>query len=286
MEALVAMAMLGILGTTLLSFLTMQGGTLTEKTAVFQARQDARAGLSRITADIRLSGRGLNRYDIEVPDLIVPNDGSVSVNTFTSDKISVLAVPDPNDPGAVITMDPAIAWNGDVDSSRVVADPAADLSALAAGTRMIFFDPNSGNSQVVSLTGLTADTLFFITDSLDFDFPEAGANPTQLLRLNQVRYRVNTSLSTPFLERQVDNGAWLRYMEGISALTFEYFDDTQNPFMPNPVPMTPTTQVQRRAIRWMRVTITATAIRATGDGRQPTVALASIVVPRNMLPGP
>ncbi|MFQ5745619.1 MAG: PilW family protein [Gemmatimonadota bacterium] len=281
-ELMIVLSLFGILATAATTFLHRQTRAFDRQTEILSVRQNARAALHRLSADLRLVGRGLNNYDFEVPDLIVPNDGSVTVNTFTDSTISLLSVPDPAQPGAQLSLDPTVANNGNSTSTRIAVLPGSNLSAVGVGSRIILFDPNTGNSQVVSVTQIVADTLTFANDTLVFDFPATGNSPTQVLTLNEVSYRTNSSSGVPFLERKVDNGPWVRFIEGITSLTFTYYQGNQNPFA-TPTPFTPTTAAQRRSIRWIRVRLTARSIRANPGSNPVQVTETTDVVPRNML---
>lgn len=281
-ELMIVLVLFGILATAATRFLHRQTRAFDRQTELLSVRQNARAALHRLSADLRLVGRGLNNYDLEIPDLIVPNDGSVSVNVFTDSMISLLSVPDPAQPGAQLSLDPAVANNGSSTSTRIVVLPGSNLSAVAVGSRIILFDPNTGNSQVVSLTRIVADTLDFANDTLVFAFPTTGTSPTQVLTLNEVSYRSNSSSGIPFLERKVDNGAWVRFIEGITSLRFTYYQGNQNPFS-SPTPFTPTTAAERRSVRWIRVQLTARSIRIDPRSTPLQVTEVTDVVPRNML---
>jgi len=284
-ELLVALALSGIVATAAMRFLFAQTAFFNGQTEQLLIQQNTRAALHRLSSDIRLAGRGLNHYDLEIPDLIVPNDGSVSVNTFTDSTISVLSIPDPSSPGVILLLDPNISANGDAGSAQVVADSGQDLSAFVVGSRLILFDPNSGNSQVVGLTGSSGLTLSFLNDTLVYNFPATGSSPTQLLLLNEVRYRTNGSGTVSFLERRVDRGNWIRYIEGIRSIRFQYYDENADPFG-SPTPFFPDTPAERRAIRWIRITIVGEAVRGDTRGHRSTMTLASDVAPRNMMPAP
>lgn len=284
-ELLVALGLTGIIGMAATSFLLNQVDAFGRRSEMFIVHQNARAALNRLSSDIRLAGRGLNHYDLEVPDLIVPNDGSVSVNVYTDSTISLLSIPDPASPNSALVMDPDVANNGAIGSTSVAADSGQDLSVLTNGSRIILFNPNSGKSQVLGVTGVQADTIRFVNDTLVFNFPATGTTPSQILILNQVAYRVSNGTGIPFLERRVDNGPWVRYIEGIREIRFAYFDINDNPFGAA-TPYMPTTAAQRRAIRWLRVTVVSEALRAGRRGTRPTITLTTDAAPRNMFPTP
>lgn len=276
-ETLVALVVFAVIGLGATRFLIEQTAAATRTTEAAATHQNARAALTRISADIRVVGRGLNFYDIQVPDMIVPNDGTGPVSAFRDDAISLISIPDPNVAGSRVALDPAVPGNGDPGATTVELAPGSDLSGLAAGERIIFFDPNTGNSQVVTLTGVVGLQLQFVGDPLVFDFPNAGSTPAELLKLNEVRYRTGTLAGMPFLERKVNRGPWVRYIEGIAALRFLYFDDGGNVIHP-------TTQAGRRAIRRVSVEVEGVQMRRTKGGERPArVTLVASVVPRNML---
>lgn len=279
-ELLAALVVFGILATATTKFLISQTAAVTKGVEVVNARQNVRAALHRLSSDIRVVGQGLNFHDLRVPDLIVPNDGSVPVNTFTSSAISLISLPDPSTAGSRLELDPGTAGNGDAGSEEVTVVAGSDLSGLEAGVRVILFDPNSGASQVVTLSAVAGTTLEFTGDPLVFDFPATGSDPSEVLKLDEVRFRLNQGGAIPFLERKVDDGAWVRYIEGIQDLTLTYFDSDGNEF-------TPTTQQQRRDIRRIDVSVTGVVLRLSGAGDERSrVTMSSTVVPRNMLPQP
>ncbi|MFQ5890352.1 MAG: PilW family protein [Gemmatimonadota bacterium] len=285
-ELMLVLVIFSAIGIAATRFLLTQTAFFNRQTDMLGVRQNTRAALHRLSSDIRLVGRGLNNYDLEVPDLIVPNDGSVSVNTFTDGTISLLSIPDPAVPGVQLSLNAAVPQNGDVGSTDVAVEAGWDPSSLAAGSRLILFDPNSGNSQVVTLTAIVADTLVFANDTLVFDFPTTGSNPTRVLLLNEVRYRVNRNGDVPFLERRVDDGGWVRFVEGITDLRFSYFDESQDAFAASPAPFFPSTPQERRAIKWIRVSVTGEAVRIGRNSSRPRVTLETDVVPRNMIAAP
>lgn len=279
-EMLIALLIFSVMASAAVAFLIEQTASMNKTSEVTAAQQNVRTALHRISSDVRLVGQGLNAYNIQVPDMIVPNDGSVSVGTFTNNSISLISIPDPTDPTNVIALDPGVANNGDQASTSVQVTASSDLSGLSAGERLIFFDPNSANSQVVTLTGMSGVTLQFNGDPLIFNFPAVGSTPTQLLKLNEVRYRVSGGSGIPFAERKINRGLWVRYIEGITQLQFAYFD-------PTGAQITPTTKAGRRSIRRVEITVTGTQLRfGKGGERAALVTLFSSVVPRNMISSP
>jgi prepilin-type N-terminal cleavage/methylation domain-containing protein len=278
-ELLVAMVIFGVIGTAAMKFLLNQSAFFNHQTEMLAVRQNTRAALNRLSSDIRLVGQGLNNYDIQVPDLIVPNDGTVSVNTYTTTGISLISIPDPAVSAAVV-LDATVAGNGGVGDTDVTLDGASDMTGIVTGARIILFEPNSGNSQVVTLTSVSSFQVFFNADPLVFSFPATGGNPSQVLKLNEVRFRVNSGSGIPFMERKVDSGNWVHFVEGISTLTFAYFD-------PNGQSFTPSTAAQRRDIRRIEITITGVPVRkGSGHEASSSLTLTSSVVSRNMLPAP
>lgn len=278
-ELLVGIVVFGILAAVATQFLLNQSASFNRGNEVAAARQNVRAALHRISSDLRLVGQGLNFHDIQVPDLIVPNDGSVSVGTFTSYGISLISIPDPVVPANTISLD-NVPGNGDAGSTTVDVTAGSDLSGLGIGERIILFDPNSGNSQVATLTNLNGLTLEFLSDALVFSFPPGGTSPSLILKLNEVRFRVSSSGSISFLERKVNDGAWIAYVEGITSLQFLYFDSNGNEFQP-------ATQAQRRDIRRVDVAVSGVALRLSKGGEsRASVTFTSSVVPRNMLSAP
>lgn len=278
-ELLVAMVIFGVIGTAAMRFLLNQSAFFNRQTEMLAVRQNTRAALNRLSSDIRLVGQGLNNYDIQVPDLIVPNDGTVSVNTFTTTGLSLISIPDPAVSTAVL-LDPGVAGNGSVGDTDVTLDGGSDMTGIVTGARLILFDPNSGNSQVVTLTTVSSFQVFFSADPLVFAFPATGGNPSQVLKLNEVRFRVNSGSGIPFMERKVDSGNWVHFVEGISVLQFAYFDSNDQSF-------TPSTAAQRRDIRRIEITVTGVPVRkSSGHETSGQLTLVSSVVPRNMLPTP
>lgn len=279
-EMLISLVMFSAIGLVAVSFMMKQGAALSRSTEVTAAQQGVRTALERMAADIRVVGQGLNFYDIQVPDMIVPNDGSGSVNTFRNDAISLIAIPDPSDPSNQLTLDPAVPGNGDVGNTSIAVTAASNLTGLAAGERLILFDPNTGNSQVVALTGIAGQVLQFAADPLTYQFSAAGSTPATAIKLNEVRYRVGNSGGMPFLERKVNRGAWVRFIEGINSIQFTYFDSNGSAF-------TPSTPAQRRDIRRVSVEVDGIQLRmAAGGERRAHVVLTTSAVPRNMLPTP
>ncbi len=279
-EMLMALAMFSAIGLVATTFMMKQAAALQRTSEVTAAAQGVRAALERIATDLRVVGQGLNFYDIQVPDMIVPNDGMSGVNTFQSNAISLIAIPDPTDPSNQLVLDPSVPNNGDVGASQITVTPSSDLSGLGAGERLILFDPNTGNSQVVALTGVAGQALQFTKDTLTFQFPAIGTSPATAIKLNEVRYRVRTSSGMPFLERKVNRGPWVRFIEGITKLTFTYFDQNGNLF-------TPTTQAQRRNIRRVAIEVEGVQLRlGSADQRRGIVTMTTSAVPRNMLPSP
>ena len=279
-EMLMALVMFSVVGLVSMQFMTRQSAAFNRTNEVAAAQQGVRAAVERIGSDIRVVGQGLNFYDIQVPDMIVPNDGTVGVNTFRNDAISLIAIPDPSDPSNQLTLDPTVNGNGNVGDTDVTVTVGSDLSGLAAGERLILFDPNTGNSQVVALTGIVGQKVQFANDPLTFQFAATGSTPSRALKLSEVRYRVKTTGGLSYLERKINRGAWVRFIEGITRLTFTYYDSNGNAF-------TPGTQVGRRDIRRVAVEIEGVQLRmGSGSERRAHVILTTSAVPRNMLAAP
>ncbi len=279
-EMIISLALFSAVGLVAVAFMMKQGAALIRSTEVTAAQQGVRAALERIAADIRVVGQGLNFYDVQVPDMIVPNDGSVGVGTFRDNAISLIAIPDPTDPSNQLTLDPTVIGNGDVGNTDIQVTVGSDLTGLAAGERLILFDPNTGNSQVVALTGIAGQVLQFGADPLTYQFSASGSTPSAAIKLNEVRYRARVVGGVQFLERKVNRGAWVRFIEGISRLQFTYFDPNGNVF-------TPATQAQRRDIRRVSIEVEGIQLRlAAGGERRAHVTLTTSAVPRNMLPAP
>jgi prepilin-type N-terminal cleavage/methylation domain-containing protein len=273
-EMLIAIFVFGLITIVATRFMVRQTSAVNRTTEVANAQQNVRAALSRLSSDMRVVGQGLNFYDIQVPDMIVPNDGSSPVGTFRDDQISLISIPDPTVASARFQLNGGFPNNGDVGSTSVRAAGSSDLSGLGPGERIILFDGNTGNSQVVTLTGISGKDLSFASDPLIYPFPPVS---TTVLKLNEVRYRVSTSSGIPFLERKVNQGAWVRFIEGISRIQFIYYDDMGNT-------LSPTTQAQRRSIRRVDVEVEGIQLRlTTGGDRRAHITLSSSVVPRNML---
>ncbi len=273
-EMLIAIFMLSVVAMVATRFMINQTSAVNRTTEVGNAQQNVRAALQRLSSDVRVVGQGLNFYDIEVPDMIVPNDGSVPVGTFRDDAISLISIPDPSVVSARFSLNGGYPNNGDVGSTLVHAAGSADLSGLGAGERIILFDGNTGNSQVVTLTGISGKDLSFASDPLIYTFPPVS---TTVLKLNEVRYHVSAAGGMPFLERKVNQGPWVRFIEGVSRIQFTYYDDMGNT-------LTPTTQAERRAIRRVDLEVEGIQLRLTKGGeRRAHITLTTSVVPRNML---
>jgi len=277
-EMLMAMVMFGVLGIAATNFMIRQGAAVARTTEVASAQQGVRASLDRIANDIRIVGQGLNFYDIQIPDMIVPNDGTVGVNTFQSNAVSLIAIPDRTNPSTQLALSPAVVGNGNVGDTQITVDSTANLSGLATGERLILFDPNTGNSQVVAITSLTSQVIQFASDPLVYQFAATGTAPAIAIKLNEVRYRVRTVSGMPFLQRKVNTGPWVRFIEGITMLNFTYFDGTGTQF-------TPTTQAGRRAIQRVAIEVEGIQLRlGSANERRAHVKLTTSAVPRNMLP--
>jgi hypothetical protein len=271
---MISMIIFSLAGAMATAFMLQQATTMNKANEVAASHQNARAAMSRIAGDIKVVGQGLNLYDIQVPDMIVPNDGTSSVGTFTTSAISLISIPAT---GNQIALDPGPPGNGDMASTSVTAAAGADLTGLAPGERIVLFDPNTGNSQVVALTNINNLDLEFTGDPLLFDFPNMGGSPAIVLKLNEVRYRLSSGSGPRFIERKANQGPWVRYIEGIERLQFTYYDATG-------AVITPTTQPERRAIRRVGVVVDAVQLRrVSGNERIATVTLTSSAVPRNML---
>ncbi len=277
-EMLISMVMFGVLGLVATNFMLKQGAAVGRTIEVAAAEQGVRASLERISTDIRVVGQGLNFYDIQVPDMIIPNDGSVGVNSFQANAISLIAIPDPTNPSNQLALSPNIVGNGSVGDTQITVDSTANLTGLATGERLILFDPNTGNSQVVAITSLSSQVIQFGADPLIYQFGASGSTPSIAIKLNEVRYRVRTLGGMPFLQRKVNRGAWIRFIEGITTLNFTYFDGNGNQF-------TPTTKAGRRSIQRVDIDIEGIQLRlGTASERRAKVKLTTSAVPRNMLP--
>jgi len=273
-ETMVSMIIFSLVGAMATAFMLQQAITMNKANEVAASHQNARAAMTRISGDIKVVGQGLNLYDIRVPDMIVPNDGTAAVGAFRDNAISLISIPAS---GNQIALDPVPPANGDMGATSVTVVTGADLTGLAPGERIVLFDPNTGNSQVLALTNINGLALEFTGDALVFDFPNVGSTPAILLKLNEVRYRLGAGPGPRFIERKTNSGPWVRYIEGIERLQFTYFDATGTP-------ITPTTQSERRDIRRVGILVEAVQLRrVSGNERIATVALTTSVVPRNML---
>lgn len=277
-ELLVAIVVFGLLGFVATQFMMRQTRSTSRTSEVAAARQGVRAAIERIATDIRVVGQGLNFYDLQVPDMIVPNDGTVSVNTFRNDAISLIAIPDPTDPSNQLALSPAVVGNGNVGDTKITVATGANLTGLASGERLILFDPNTGNSQVVAITSISGQEINFDGDPLIFPFSATGAAPSMAIKLNEVRYRIRTTSGVPFLERKINRGAWARLIEGITDLRFTYYDAAGNV-------ITPSGQAGRRAIQRVEVEAEGVQLRlGSPTERRARIKLTTSAVPRNMLP--
>lgn len=277
-EMLIALTMFVVIGTAATGFMIRQSAAMSRQTEVAAAQQGVRAAIERIGTDIRVVGQGLNFYDIQVPDMIVPNDGTSGVNTFQNDAISLIAIPDPTDPSNQLALAAGVVGNGNVGDTQITVDSMANTTGLAAGERLILFDPNTGNSQVVAITAMSGNVIQFSADTLVYQFPATGSSPARAIKLNEVRYRVGTVSGLPFLQRKVNRNPWVRFIEGITSLRFTYFDGNGNQ-------ITPMTQAARRSIQ--RVVVEGEGIQmrlGSGSERRAHVTLTTSAVPRNMLP--
>jgi len=277
-EMLIAMVMFSVMGLVATNFMIKQTAAVSRSSEMAAAEQGVRATVERIASDIRVVGQGLNFYDIQVPDMIVPNDGTVGVNSFQSNAISLIAIPDPTDPSNQLALAAGVVGNGNVGDTQITVDSTANLTGLATGERLILFDPNSGNSQVVAITTIAGSVIQFTADPLIFQFSATGTTPSLAIKLNEVRYRVQTLAGMPFLQRKVNRGAWVRFIEGITSLKFTYFDGNGTPF-------TPTTKVGRRSIQRVAVEAEGVQMRlGSANERRGHIKLTTSAVPRNMLP--
>lgn len=277
-EMLIAIVMFGLLGFIATQFMVRQTQSMSRTTEVAAAQQGVRAAIERIATDIRVVGQGLNFYDLQVPDMIVPNDGTVSVNTFRSNAISLIAIPDPTDPSNQLALSPAVVGNGNVGDTKITVATGASLTGLASGERLILFDPNTGNSQVVAITSISGQEINFTGDPLIYQFSATGTTPSMAIKLNEVRYRIRTVAGVPFLERKINRGAWVRFIEGITDLRFTYYDAGGNVITPN-------SQAARRAIQRVEVEAEGVQLRlGSPTERRARIKLTTSAVPRNMLP--
>ncbi|MCG8466938.1 MAG: type II secretion system GspH family protein [Gemmatimonadetes bacterium] len=278
-EMLIALVMFSVIGLAATNFMMKQSQFMGRTSEVASAQQGVRAAADRIATDVRVVGQGLNFYQIQLPDMIVPNDGTVGVNVHQSNAISLIGIPDPTDPSNQLAMASGVVGNGDVGDTQITVDSTANLTGLAIGERLILYDPNSGNSQVVALTGIVGFDLQFTGDTLIYQFPAGGTTPARAIKLNEVRYRQRTVGGTPFLERKVNRDAWQRFIDGIVTLDFKYYD-------PTGTEMTSiTTKTQRRNIHEVRVEVEGIQLRlGSGGENRAHVKYRSSAVPRNMIP--
>ncbi len=278
-EMLIALVMFSVIGLAATNFMIKQSQFMGRTAEVSSAQQGVRAAADRIAQDIRVVGQGLNFYQIQLPDMIVPNDGSVGVNVFQPNAISLIGIPDPTDPSNQLALASGVVGNGNVGDTQITVDSAANLTGLAVGERLILFDANSGNSQVVALTGIAGFDLQFIADTLIYQFSSSGSTPARAIKLNEVRYRQRTVNGTPFLERKVNRGAWQRFIEGIIALDFNYYDPAGTEMT------TVTTKNQRRNIQEVILEVEGIQLRLSGGGQNRAyVKMRTSAVPRNMVP--
>ena len=274
-ELLVAIILFAIVSTGMYNLLFNQNRFFDVEEATNATQQNTRIALRRVANDIMLVGRGINVLNMNNPDVVLPNDGTVSPNVVQTDAITLLSIPDgvPNVPFAVNAAKGA--------RSITVADDTAGVArGLTAGDPVILQDVNQSNSQVVNVTsatdgGPTVTVNFAAVDSLLVQFPAATS---RLYTMNRISYRLNDDdTARPFLERRLNDGTWDKMVAGIERLSFSYFDSTSTA-------ITPATSTQRRQIRRVRVDVGGRSVRPVdARGTRVRLDLRTDVTPRNLI---
>jgi prepilin-type N-terminal cleavage/methylation domain-containing protein len=274
-ELLVAMAVFAILSIGLYNLLFEQTRFFGTEEALNATQQNTRTALRRVADDLLLVGRGVNTLSLDNPDVIVPNDGTVTPNTLQKDAVTLLSTSDsvPQVPFA------ATAPRG--SKSVTVADDIKGVArGLLAGVMILVHDTNLNNSQVLKVTkatdqGSTVKIDFATADSLLVGYP---VSTSRMYPLDVVSYRVNRATpSRPHLERRLNVGPWEKMMAGIDSLAFTYFDRDGNELTPN-------TQTLRRQIRSVRIEVDGRSVRPVDRrGKHVTLRMSTLITPRNMM---
>jgi prepilin-type N-terminal cleavage/methylation domain-containing protein len=273
-ELIVGAVLFGLLATVVMDLLLSQNRFYDVQDAGNATTQNTRVALRRIGNDVLLVGRGVNALSIDNPDLIVPNDGTVTANVVKTDAITLLSIPDSVPQIPLSSSAPKAA-----KSVKIVDDARRVAAGLSTGDLITIHDTNLGSSQIVRVTslvdnGATMTVGFAAADSLILAYAKESS---RVYVMNTVSYRLNKSDSArPFLERRLDDGAWEKMIPGIESLTFTYFDSTD-------AAVTPSTPEARREIRKVRITLDGRSVRAVdAKGTRIKLGMTTDVTPRNL----
>ncbi len=275
MELLVAIALFGIISVAMYNLLFAQNRFFDTAEAGTATQQNTRIALKRIANDILLVGRGVNTLSLDNPDVIIPNDGTGSVNSVQSNAVTLVSIPNqvPQVPFALF------APRGG-KSVTLVKDAGGIAAGLNAGDLIIVHDTNFNSSQMLNVTkrtvtGNQVTVEFAAVDSLLAGYPR---NTSRMYPLNTVSYRLNASdPARPHLERQLNSEPWEKMVPGVEGLTFSYYDAGD-------ALLTPDDQAKRRQIRKVRVQIDGRSVRAVDrTGKRVKISMVTDVTPRNMM---
>jgi prepilin-type N-terminal cleavage/methylation domain-containing protein len=274
-ELLVAIILFAIISTGMYSLLFGQNRFFDTQEAANATQQNTRIALKRVANDLLLVGRGVNAVSLDNPDVIIPNDGTVSVNTFQPEAVTLVSIPNavPQVPFA------ANAPRG-ARSITVVDDTLGIAAGRSAGDLVIVHDTNLNSSQMLSVVGVTDNggtiTLdVAATDSLLAGYPAASS---RMYLLNWISYRVNLDdPNRPYLERELNGSGWQKMVAGIENLDFTYYDSAD-------AVITPNTPALRRQIRKVRVNVDGRSVRPVDSrGTHVRLSMSTEITPRNMM---
>ncbi|MBA2564475.1 MAG: type II secretion system protein [Gemmatimonadetes bacterium] len=274
-ELLVAIVIFAIISTAMYNLLFSQNRFFDSQEAGNATAQNTRIALKRLSNDVLLVGRGINALSLDNPDVILPNDGTVPVNTVGKDAITLLSIPN-----GVRRVPFAANASRAATSITVVDDSAGVARGLTMSALVIVHDSNLTSSQVLSVAsvkdnGATVSLGFVAADSLLAGYPMAYSG---LYPLNTISYRVNaTNPEKPHLERRVDSKAWEKIVPGIESLAFTYYDQANTPIVP-------ADQGLRRQIRKVKIDMGGRSVRALDSkGSYLKLPMSTEITPRNMM---
>lgn len=274
-EMIVAISLFGVLSTAAFAFLMSQNRFYDTGGRVQVAQQEARGSVRLLVNEIRRAGAGINALSASDPDILLPNDATGSRDAFTNRAITLVAV-DPTNPRIPLSFGGSNGWRG---RTFVLVPDTADLSGLTSGGVAYLEDSNSGNTQLLRITGVTSESgnrlrIQHASDPLDNDYPPTSS---ALWVAQEVRFRLTGTGAAARIERRLPGSStWEVVSESATDLFIRYYDA-------NGSEISPTSKTARRQIR--RVDVAVTVNVPGPNGQRADFVYRAAVAPRNQTLG-
>ncbi|HEY7462311.1 MAG TPA: prepilin-type N-terminal cleavage/methylation domain-containing protein [Gemmatimonadota bacterium] len=277
-EMMVALVVFGIMASAAFGFMASQSRFYDAGGRVQTAQQEARGVTRIVITEIRRAGAGVNAMSASDPDIVIPNDGTVSKNTFDAHAVKLVSV------NTSVPRVPLSATVGNGKKTRTFVDvpDTSSLGPLQVGDAVYIEDSNSGNTQLLRVTNITSQgggrrRLEHLNDALEVDYPPSSS---AVWIANEYRFRLGSASGDTWIERRLPGStSWDVVSENGTDITFRYYDQAGTEITPN-------SAATRRAIRRIDISVSI-SIPAPGgrSGNKIDFTFKSSVNPRNLALG-